>query len=171
MTDVSPPSLASLPTQLLTSAPPWFWRYASVVAIAFLMAVGGDYYLGSPVVGYIRAVAAQKVKVVEVGLIGTHATPDADTTARIDALETQAAKISSMQDDLALKTREFKALETTVQYTIGRVGTLETYMADKPVPLVKKVKPVAVNKPVVVDSVKPVVVPSTEPVVKIGGSP
>jgi hypothetical protein len=155
MPDITPPTLASLPTQLLTSAPAWFWRYASVVAIVFLMAVGGDYYLGSPGSGLIRAWAVQKAKAVE-----TRAVPDADTAAKIDALLTQTAKISSMHEAMALKEREFKALQASLEYTIGRVGTLEAYMAEKPA-APRKAKAVTVV-------VKP---EPSEPVVKIGGAP
>lgn len=158
----SPPSLASLPTQLLTSAPAWFWRYASVIAISFLMVVGGDYYLGSPVAGYLRAVGEQRAKAVSLPT----PTIDARMIQRIEALEKQAANrvqtFSDIEGRFALNESNFKALEAVTQYTIGRVSTVEKYLADPP----KK-------KPVLVKSVPTVaVVPApvtTAPVVHIGG--
>ena len=125
----TPPSLASLPTQLLTSAPAWFWRYASVVAIAFLMAVSGDYYMGSPATGWIRAWGAQKALAVS--------NPPSDTLA-LDALKT---KIVSLQENIDRNDAQFKAMEAVLQYTIERIQTLETYLADQPPPTPKAHKP------------------------------
>ena len=158
---ITPPSLVSLPTQLLTSAPAWFWRYASVVAISFLLAVGGDYYLGSPASGMIRAWGAQKALAVS-----RETSPDAKLIARIEALEKQAAnRVQSFSDidgRFALNESNFKALEAIMQYTIGRVSTVETYLASHPKPKPAPVKQV----PTVV-----VPVPNSGPVVKIEGAP
>lgn len=135
---ITPPSLTSLPTQLLTSAPAWFWRYASVAACTFLLIVGGDYYLGSPVAGWVRAWGAQKALAV------SSPAPDAKLMARIEALEKQATNrvqaFSDINGRFALNESNFKALEAVMQYTIGRVSTVETYLANRP-----KAKPVTVK--------------------------
>ena len=156
---IKPPSLVSLPTQLLTSAPAWFWRYASVIAISFLMAVGGDYYLGSPGAGMIRAWGAQKA-------LDVSRETSPNLNARIEALEKQAANrvqtFSDIDGRFALNESNFKALEAITQYTIGRVSTVETYLANHPKP-----------KPAPVKQVPTVAIPAPNsgPVVKIEGAP
>ena len=162
---IVPPSLATLPTQLLSGAPAWYWRYASVATVSFLLAVAGDYYLGSPGVGWIRAWAGQKAKAVELRPLGV--LPDT-TEKRIADLEAQSMHLLSDTQQYAdrLKQLEGKinALEAVGAYTIGRVGTLETYMGDRDQP--KRVKGLTLTpKAVQAAPVDP------GPVAKIGGTP
>ena len=159
------PSLASLPTQLLGGAPAWYWRYASVATISFVLACGGDYYMGSPVTGWIRAWAGQKAKAVELRPLGVLS----DTTEkRIADLEAQSLQFlidaHTYSENIKEINGKLKALEAVGAYTIGRVGTLESYMSDKPAKA--PAKPGKAVLPVL-----PVLPLDTGPIAKIGGTP
>ena len=133
---IVPPSLASLPTQLLAAAPSWYWRYGSVVVLTFLAWAAADGYLGGPVVSWIRGYAAQKVEAVRAPALtqplNTIISPQ--MAARIDSLEHQSGQLLS---DVADLTAKMKAVEATLQYTVGRIGTLE---GSSPAPKVAKPK-------------------------------
>lgn len=166
-------SWAALPTQLFGAVPAWLWRYAGGTVLIFGLAFSGDYYLGQPVTSWIRAVAAQKAKAVAETRAVLPQT-DPDTTAKIDALVTAIDKISSMQTSMALKDREFKALASTLEYTIGRVSTLEAAMAEKPAtspaPKAKETGP-RKAKPAPISPVTDTPLVETKPMVQIGGAP
>ena len=138
------PSLAALPTQLLGGAPAWYWRYASVATVSFLLAVSGDYYMGSPVTGWIRAWGAQKVKAAEARPFGVLSEA---TEKRISDLEMQSFQL--LTDVHATGKRleqlqgEVKALGAVVEYTTGRVRTLESYLGDGDKPKRGKAAPPA----------------------------
>ena len=131
------PSLAALPTQLLGGAPAWYWRYASVATVSFVLAVAGDYYMGSPLTGYIRAWGAQKVKAVEARPLGVLS--DA-TERRISDLEMQSFQLLT---DMQQLQGEVKALGAVGEYTTGRVRTLESYLGDGDKPKRGKAAPPA----------------------------
>ena len=138
------PSLTALPTQLLGAAPAWYWRYASVVTVTFLLVFGGDYYMGSPLTGYIRAWGAQRVKAVEARPLGVLS--DA-TERRISDLEMQSFQLLTDMHATGKRLEqlqgEVKALGAVGEYTTGRVRTLESYLGDGDKPKRGKAAPPA----------------------------
>ena len=139
-------SVGTLPTQLLAAAPSWYWRYGSVVVLTFLAWAAADGYLGGPVVSWIRSYAAQKVEAVKnpalTQPLNTIISPQ--MAARIDSLEHQSVQLLS---DVADLTTKMKAVEATLQYTVGRIGTLEGSPVASSAPKVKPKPKAAVIPP------------------------